>query len=339
MPGATLYRRNGHDPAAVVAPVAAAPAAVELADVRRRFDRVEALRGVALSVTAGEICALLGPNGAGKTTLVRILGGLQSASGGTVRVLGLDPAAASRELRHAVGFVPSGDRTFYLRISGVENLVFFARLHGLRRRDGAVRAREVLEQVGLTEAADRPVGTYSHGMQKRLSVARALLTRPRVLLVDEATHDLDPVGAQEVRTLVRAAADDGAAVLWATQRLDEIRRFADHVVLLNEGRVRFDGTVPALLEHAISRRFLLQLGPGRSAAELEALLAEALDGHVRLVPAGMDASGHYVLSLAGDATLGAAIAALVAEQVPVLACRQDGSEVEQAFLSLVGEPV
>jgi ABC-2 type transport system ATP-binding protein len=334
MPAATISRQNGHDPGAVEP---RAPAVVELVDVTRSFDRVEALRGVSFTVAAGEICALLGPNGAGKTTLVRILGGLQTASSGSVRVLGVDATDPSLPLRGAIGLVPSGDRTFYLRISGVENLVFFARLHGLRRRAATARAREVLAQVGLAEAGDRPVSTYSHGMQKRLGVARALLAAPRVLLVDEATHDLDPVAGQRVRELVRAAADAGAGVLWATQRLDEIRRFADQVVLLDEGAVRFRGTVPELLEHAVTGRFLLQLAPDeRSADDLDRMLASALAGHARLDPAGAAESGHYVLSLTDDVTLGDAIAVLAAAGVSVLACRQEGSEVEQAFLSLVG---
>src|SRR5919202_6225407 len=134
-------------------------------------------------------------------------------------------------------------------------MVFFPRLHGVRRGPAARRAAEVLEQVGLADAARQRVGLYSHGMHKRLSVARALLMRPAVLLVDEATHDLDPEGAMRVQALVRAAADEGAAVLWATQRLDEIRDFADRVTLLSAGRVRFAGSVPPLKAPAPHRRY------------------------------------------------------------------------------------
>jgi ABC-2 type transport system ATP-binding protein len=309
--------------------------AVAVVDVSRSFDEVQALRGVSLEIADGEICALLGPNGAGKTTLVRILAGLQTPTAGAVSVLGRDVAVAPDQLRAAIGLVPSGDRTFYLRISGLENLVFFARLNGMRRRAAAARALEVLEQVGLAEAAHRPVGTYSHGMQKRLGVARALLTRPPVLLVDEATHDLDPVGAEQVRALVRAAADAGAAVLWATQRLDEIRRFADHAILLNRGLVGFSGSVAELLEHATRHRFLLQVGP--HGIDLEALVDGALGGRAALTAVGPAERGHYVLSLADGVVLGDAVAVLAREGVPVIACRQDGSEVEQAFLSLVAD--
>jgi ABC-2 type transport system ATP-binding protein len=166
------------------------PCAVEVRGLVRRFGEREALKGVDLTARTGEIHALLGPNGAGKTTLLRVLTGLVDPSEGSVRILGAD--GRGRAARGRVGLVPAGDRSFYLRISGTENLLFFARLHGMRKRAAVARAREVLEDVGLTEAAGRPVGGWSHGMQKRLSVARALLTSPPVLLVDEATHDLDP---------------------------------------------------------------------------------------------------------------------------------------------------
>src|SRR5262245_1186471 len=232
--------------------------AIEIDGVSRRYGAIEALRGVSLAVRPGEIPGLLGPNGAGKTTLVRILGGLADPTSGDAWVLDRR-AGRSRELHGAIGLVPSGDRTFYLRISGRENLIFFARLHGLRRRAAGERADAVLEAVGLTDAAGRAVMTYSHGMQKRLSFARALLGGPSVLLVDEATHDLDPVAAQRVRALTPAEAARGRAVLWATQRLEELTGFADAVTVLERGTVRFEGSVAALAAHARTDRHVLRL--------------------------------------------------------------------------------
>jgi ABC-2 type transport system ATP-binding protein len=158
----------------------------------RRFGRSVALDVVDFEVGEGELHALLGPNGAGKTTLIRILLGLLEPNEGSVELVGRELRRHLTELRQLVGFVPSGDRSFYLRITGLENLVFFARLHGMPRRSAKQRALELIEHVGLKDAAGERVGSYSHGMQKRLSVARALLARPPVLLVDEATHDLDP---------------------------------------------------------------------------------------------------------------------------------------------------
>jgi ABC-2 type transport system ATP-binding protein len=221
--------------------------ALEVRGLRRTFDRRPALDGVDLVVPGGEIHALLGPNGAGKTTLLRTISGLVAPTEGSVSVLGVETTAGTRARRGQVGLVPSGDRTFYLRISGVENLAFFARLQGLPKRKAFARAQDVLAAVGLADVGRRPVATYSHGMQKRLSIARALLTEPEVLLIDEATHDLDPEGADRVRSLVAARAAAGAAVVWATQRVEEINGFADRVTLVSRGRVQFTGSVDELL--------------------------------------------------------------------------------------------
>ncbi len=310
--------------------------AIEARDLVRSFPKKLALDGVSLTVRPGEIEALLGPNGAGKTTLLRLLAGLMTPTTGWVRVLGQDVERRNRVARGLVGLVPSGDRSFYLRLSGLENLAFFARLNGLRRPVAFARATELLDHVGLTEAARIPVGEYSHGMQKRLSVARALLTDPAVLLVDEATHDLDPEGARRVRALVADCAERGAAVIWATQRLDEIRGFAGHVTLLAEGRVRFAGTVPGLLEHSTPRRYVLQLRNGRrlEPGHLAAKSREALGVLGRVEPVGEDDAEHFLLMLHQHALLGSAFVALASAGIDVVACREDRSDIEEAFVAL-----
>ena len=301
-------------------------------DLTRRFGEKLALADVGFEVRAGELHALLGPNGAGKTTLIRILLGLLEPSEGSVQLLGRDLRRHLAELRHQVGFVPSGDRSFYLRISGLENLVFFARLHGLGRREAVARSREVLEHVGLAEAASQRVGTYSHGMQKRLSIARALLANPKVLLVDEATHDLDPEGAERVRNLVRVACGDGAAVVWATQRLEEIRGLAGRVTLLHRGRVEFAGGVHELSALARPRDHVIRMTNGRpSDAAVRAAANAALRGRGSVASVGGSDPGHYVLSLDHDVVLGEALAALAAAELQVHSCRERRSEIEDAF--------
>jgi ABC-type multidrug transport system ATPase subunit len=303
------------------------PQAVEVRGLVRSFGGRAALAGVSLTVRPGEVHALLGPNGAGKTTLLRVLSGLVEPDTGTVEVLG------ARAVRGRVGLVPAGDRSFYLRISGVENLAFFARLHGLRRRAAFARAREVLADVGLEEAGNRPVGTWSHGMQKRLSVARALLTAPPVLLVDEATHDLDPEGAERVRGLIADLAGRGTAVLWATQRVDEIRGFAQSVTFLDRGAVRYAGSVEGLMAQAGSRRYVIRVRNGHPGAPAVLQLERALGARATVEPADGE---HFRMQPAADVPLGAAIAALAAGGIDVLACRQERSEIEEAFLALAG---
>jgi ABC-type multidrug transport system ATPase subunit len=299
--------------------------AIDVRGLSRRFGEREVLRGVCVQVGHGEIHALLGPNGAGKTTLLRILSGLT------------EPAAGTVDVTSRPGLVPSGDRTFYLRISSLENLVFFARMHGLRRAHARRRAAELLELVGLADAARRPVGRLSHGMQKRLSFARALLAEPSVLLVDEATHDLDPEGAERVRELASQLAARGAAILWATQRVDEIRGFADAVTFLHRGEVRFAGSVPELIARgATTPRYVVGVRNGRpDAPPAAAALQRALGAR-----AGVRATGdvgHYLLAPREGAPLGRAIAALAAAGYDVVSCRQERSEVEEAFRALTAD--
>jgi ABC-2 type transport system ATP-binding protein len=310
---------------------AAAIPAIDVRNVTRRFGAKLALNRVSLRVHAGTIHALLGPNGAGKTTLLRILTALASPTDGEVELLGRHPGG--RTLKSRIGFIPSGDRSFYLRISGRENLAFFARLHGLGRRQALEQADRALASVGLADAARMRVASYSHGMQKRLSIARALVTTPEVLLVDEATHDLDPEGGRVVRELVSELASCGTAVLWTTQRIDEIRGFADQVTLLREGEVAFTGTVPELMAHAIPRRYLLRIrNGGPNGPELTERLQAALAERGTIAAhGGLD---NYLLALADETVLGDAIAALSATDVDVLTCHQERSEIEEAFLHL-----
>jgi ABC-2 type transport system ATP-binding protein len=306
--------------------------------VSRAFGEKVALENVSLCVDRGEIHALLGPNGAGKTTLLRVLTGLLTPDSGSVRVLGYDATRSPRALRQHLGLVPSGDRSFYLRISGLENLVFFGRLHGMRRHAAVARARDVLDEVGLLEAAGQRVGFYSHGMQKRLAVGRALLTDPSVLFLDEATHDLDPEGAQQVRDLVRALAARGAAVVWATQRIEEIRGFADQATLLDGGTVRFAGTVSELVARAVPRRYVVRLRNGRvTGQDLRRAVEGTLRGQAAIERLHGDDSEYYVLSLAEGVVVGDAISSLVAADIRVLTCSEERSEIEEAFLSITGE--
>jgi ABC-type multidrug transport system ATPase subunit len=301
----------------------AAVSGVVVRDVVCRFGEKTALNGVDLAIAPGEIHALLGPNGAGKTTLIRALCGLVTPQRGIVSTSG------------RVGLVPSGDRSFYLRISALENLIFFARLHGLRLRQARVRAREVLEAVGLADVADRPVGRCSHGMQKRLAVARAVLVSPEVLLVDEATHDLDPEGARRIRDLVSRLAREGTAVLWTTQRVDEVPNFARSTTLLVQGGVVFTGSPAELAARAATDRYLIQVrtvATGRPPTQ--AVVQLAIGSAATILPT--NDAGYFLLVPRDPSGLGAAIGRLVGGGLDVIGCRQPESEMEEAFLVLTG---
>ncbi len=199
-----------------------------------------ALDGVSFTVTAGRVCALLGANGAGKTTLVRILATLTAPTAGSAAVLGHDVGADGRAARRCLGVVGQYAAVDDV-LTGSANLVVVARLHGLRRAAARHRADELLDRFGLAGAGDRPVSAYSGGMRRRLDLAAALVTDPRVLLVDEPTTGLDPVARRELWATLRTLVQLGTTVLLPTQHLEEADALADDVVLLRDGTVLLAG--------------------------------------------------------------------------------------------------
>jgi ABC-type multidrug transport system ATPase subunit len=222
---------------------------IDACALERWFGPRAALAGVDVRVGAGEVHGLLGPGRAGKTTLLRVLGGLLTPTSGTARVLGWP--STSTELRGRIGLV-AVDGSLSPRLSGLDNLVLAGRVRGMNPAPAADRALCVLRQVGLARAGDRPVGAWSPGMQLRLAFARALLTSPQVLLIDEPPDGIDPATSAAVRALVSSHARSGTAVLWATRRLDELQGLATSLTLLAGGRVRYAGSVEALALRALA---------------------------------------------------------------------------------------
>jgi ABC-type multidrug transport system ATPase subunit len=222
---------------------------IEVRSLERRFGPRRALADVELTVAAGEVHGLIGPAGAGKTTLLRLLAGQLPPTAGSATVLGRP--AASPQLRGRVGLV-SADGAPSERISGLEDLVFAGRLHGMAAGPAAERARAVLLQVGLARAGDGPIRAWTPGMRLRLAFARALLSGPDVLLIDEPPAGVDPATCAAVRALVSSHARSGTAVVWATRRLDELQGLASVLTLLAGGRVRYAGSVEALAMRALS---------------------------------------------------------------------------------------
>ncbi len=207
-----------------------------------RVREVTALDGLSLRVESGTVFGLLGPNGAGKTTTVRILSTLLVPTSGSARVFGHDVVRETRAVRDVIGLAIGGDRGFYNRITGRQNLHYFAALSGLSRRDAKRRSVDVLELVHLSERADEPVQGYSRGMRQRLHLARALVTEPRVLFLDEPTLGIDPVMAQEFRRLVPELARRGMTVLVTTHYMLEADEICDRIAIINHGRLVAEGT-------------------------------------------------------------------------------------------------
>jgi heme exporter protein A len=209
---------------------------VEVSGLSKRFGQHRALAGVDLTLAAGEVCALLGPNGAGKSTLLAVLSTLMRPTAGAVRYLGGGGArAVDDRLRTEIGMLAHASLC-YGELSAIENLRFFAGLYGVA--DGEARARALLDEVGLEpRARDQPARTYSRGMLQRLALARALLGRPSLLLLDEPFTGLDRDGAQALGHRLGRAKADGAIVLVVTHDLEAIAGVTDHAVVLRAGKI------------------------------------------------------------------------------------------------------
>jgi oleandomycin transport system ATP-binding protein len=212
----------------------------------KRFGDTDALAGVDLAVRTGTVFGLLGPNGAGKTTLVRILATLLAPDAGTAAVAGYDVVRDAHRVRQLIGLTgqyASVDET----LTGIENLVLVGRLLGLPRAAAKARARALLAQFRLEDAADRATKTYSGGMRRRLDLAASLVGAPPVLFLDEPTTGLDPRSRNEMWQIVRNLVDDGVTVLLTTQYLEEADRLADELSVVDHGQVIASGT-PAELK-------------------------------------------------------------------------------------------
>jgi len=234
-------------PAPLPGPSVAA-AGIRVVGLSKRFGAVQALDGVDLEVQKGRVTAVLGKNGAGKTTLIRILSTAVVPDSGHAWIEDVDVARDPVTARRQVGVVLGEDRSFFWRLSGRQNLEFFAALRGLRRGEARRAADEALAAVELSAVSDRRVDRYSSGMRSRLGIGRALLGSPSVLLLDEPTRSLDPAVSCEIREVLRSLAEErGVAVFLATHDLHEAAALAAQAVVLERGKVaaRLDGNTDA----------------------------------------------------------------------------------------------
>jgi ABC-2 type transport system ATP-binding protein len=222
---------------------------IEADGLKKRFGKVTALDGLQLTLPPGQAVAILGPNGAGKTTFVRMLATLLEPDAGTLRVDGHDVVREAMTVRRMIGLAGQSAAVEQM-MTGRENLVMVARLYGQSSRQAKLSAGRILEQVSLTEAADRLVRTYSGGMRRRLDLGASLVGSPRLLLLDEPTTGLDPASRIEVWDGVRAMGNAGTDIILTTQYLDEADHLATSIVIIDGGRVIAHGA-PAELKSRV----------------------------------------------------------------------------------------
>jgi ABC-2 type transport system ATP-binding protein len=268
---------------------------IECTDIKRSFisraffgkkQELYALNELTFNVPRGIVFGLLGPNGSGKTTTIRILSTLLMPTSGTAKVLGFDVAKEASRVRGHIGLILGGDRGLYGRLTGIENLKYFAALNHLSSDLTRKRLKELIDVVGLTEAGDRPVEQFSRGMRQRLHIARGLLTDPEVVFMDEPTIGLDPVGAQELRQMVPKLIVQGKTIFLTTHYMSEADELSSQIAIINKGKIIVSGT-PSEIKKRFSKIIVLevclhqvQLNAAEKLLQIEGIehLTSAIDG-------------------------------------------------------------
>jgi ABC-2 type transport system ATP-binding protein len=250
--------------------------AISVRGLSKSFGDVHALDGVDLEVAPGTVMGLLGPNGAGKTTAVRVMATLLQPDAGEVCVAGLDVVKDAVKVRHRIGLAGQY-AAIDENLTGLENLVMVGRLYGMKRAAATVRARELLDRFGLTEAAGRPAKTYSGGMRRRLDLGAALVAKPPVLFLDEPTTGLDPRSRMDLWTAIEELVAEGRTVLLTTQYLDEADRLADTIAVIDRGRVIATGTPDELKDRVGGERLEVRLSARADAQAAVRALAPLSD--------------------------------------------------------------
>jgi oleandomycin transport system ATP-binding protein len=305
--------------------------AIEARGLVKRFGKTTALAGVDLTARGGTVLGLLGPNGAGKTTAVRILATLLRPDGGEARVCGYSVERDAYQVRQLIGLTgqyASVDEG----LSGTNNLIMIGRLLGLPRADARARAAELLERFELADAAGRIVKTYSGGMRRRLDLAASLVSRPRVLYLDEPTTGLDPHSRNEVWGMIRGLVADGTTVLLTTQYLDEADHLAHDIAVIDHGQVIATGTPDEL--KAGAGRQVLEVTPAdrTDVGAVAAVLSARLSGD----PAISAESGRVTIQVDGGRQMPEIVRELDDRGIELAEFTLRKASLDEVFLALTG---
>lgn len=299
----------------------------------------QALRDISFTVREGETVGLLGPNGAGKTTLLKIISSLLYPSSGRVLVQGLDLVKDSLKARSIMGLVTCEDRSFYWRLTGRQNLDFFANLYGIPRRKAVERVEILFETLGLAYAADRPFHSYSSGMKQKLAIARGLLGDPSLVLYDEPTRSLDPLSTQNIHQWILANRPKSprTAHLIATNQLREAELLCDRVVIVNRGIIIAHGSIGEIRQRFQAEQHVAHRIKFRGGAAMAPPEADFERGLVQVVEEGREGDCISIRAYTheGGEGLSAALSAILENGGIVLECQTEEVAFDEVFCALV----
>ena len=304
--------------------------AIVVENIAKRFEKVEAVSGISFSIQTGELFGFLGPNGAGKTTTINMLTGLARPDAGSIRIGGIDCTERPRAAQHLVGVVPD-ESNLYPELTGFGNLCFCASLYGMGKAKRQDRAWELLEDFGLTQAADRRFAGHSKGMKRKLTIAAGIIHKPEILFLDEPTTGIDVASARQLRQLIADLNRAGTTIFLTTHYIEEAERLCDRVAFIVSGRIVRLDTVEHLIQ-PVQAKHVVRIACTNSLNEIQRKLSESFPNLDFTIP------GHGLIRVEANAPIrvGPLVRFLEDAGAEVSEARSIRPSLEDVFVGITG---
>lgn len=304
--------------------------AIAVAELRKRFEGIEAVAGISFAVHRGEIYGFLGPNGAGKTTTINLLTGLARPDTGTIRIGGIDCTDNPKAAQHLIGVVPD-ESNLYPELTGHENLCFCAALYGMRKSERGPRAEELVAAFGLEEAASRRFAGYSRGMKRKLAIAAGIIHRPPILFLDEPTTGIDVASARQIRQMIADLRGAGTTIFLTTHYIEEAERLCDRIAFIVSGRIIRIDTLEGLIQPVQGRHVVQISCAGPVDGIDEKLSARFPDLESQFLPGGL-----IRVEGSGPVRVGPLVRFLEEQGAEVIEARRVRPSLEDVFVQITG---